>query len=167
MGTNITLKKWSALWGGAFILCIFSGLLFAAESENVHRALRSFDPDARENLPEWVQIWLKVMTVVLLSSVFFVIKHVEARWIAGGVVIMLLFSRFMVPALDITMLEGTASLSHVILWSPCLFFMLRNRPFLKKLSIYSVWSAIMTLIIILSFIFDVPDSIVYIHHLLT
>jgi len=107
------------------------------------------------------------MTVFLLSSFLFVYKRVEARWIAGGVVLMLLFSRLIVPALEIPFLEGLASLTHVVLWSPGLYFLLTRRPFLKELSFYSVWAGCMTAIILISFIFDIPDSIVYLTHILS
>jgi len=108
-----------AFFGAAFILCLFSGLAFAAEQEEVHRALRLFDEEGRENISDAVKIWLKVMTVMLLSSLLFVfvwkraearwVAGVEARWMAGGVTLMLLFSRLIVPAFEIPFLEGLAS----------------------------------------------------------
>jgi len=167
MTKQITVKNWGALFGAAFILYFFSSLTLAAEQEELHRALRLFDEEGRANAREIVKIWLKVMTVVLLSSLFFVVKRVEARWIAGGVVLMLLFSRVVVPALEIPFLEGLASLTHVVLWSPGLYFLLRRRTFLKEFSVYSVWTGLMTLVILISFVFDIPDSIVYLHHILS
>jgi len=166
-----------AFFGAAFILCLFSGLAFAAEQEEVHRALRLFDEEGRENISDAVKIWLKVMTVMLLSSLLFVfvwkraearwVAGVEARWMAGGVTLMLLFSRLIVPAFEIPFLEGLASLTHVILWSPALYFLLSRRTFLKEFSIYSVWTGLMTLVILISFFFDIPDSIVYLIHILS
>jgi len=141
--------------------------IFAADSDELHRALRLFDEEGRANASDAVKLWLQVMTVVLLSSVFFVFHRVEARWILGGVALMLLFSRVIVPALEIPFLEGLASLTHVVLWSPGLYFLLSRRTFLKELSIYSVWTGVMTAVILISFIWDIPDSIVYLHHILT
>jgi len=161
-------RNWSyAFFGAAFILYLFSGLALAAEQEDVHRALRLFDEEGRANASDAVKLWLKVMTVMLLSSLLFVWKRVEARWMAGGVILMLLFSRLIVPAFEIPFLEGLASLTHVILWSPALYFLLSRRTFLKEFSIYSVWAGLMTLVILISFFFDIPDSIIYLKHILS
>jgi len=168
MMNQATLRNSSwVLFGAAFILCLFSGLAFSADQEEVHRALRLFDEEGRANASDAVKAWLKVMTVMLLSSLLFVWKRVEARWIAGGVILMLLFSRLIVPTFEIPFLEGLASLTHVILWSPGLYFLLSRRIFLKELSIYSVWAGLMTLVILISFFFDIPDSIVYLIHILS
>jgi|GEM_PF-1126011 len=151
----------------ALVMILLSFSAYAGDQEEIHRALRLFDEEGRANASQAVKIWLNVMTVVLLSSVFFVFHRVEARWILGGVTIMLIFSRIVVPALEIPFLEGLASLTHVILWSPGLFYLLRYRTFLKELSIYSVWTGIMTAVILISFFWDIPDSVIYLHHILT
>jgi len=151
----------------AIVLCLFAGLAFDGEHEGVHRALRLFDAEGRANATDAVKIWLKVMTVVLLSSLLFAYRRVEARWIAGGVILMLTFSRLIVPALEIPFLEGLASLTHVVFWSPGLYFLLRRQTFRKEKSIYAVWTGLMTLVILVSFVFDLPDSIVYLRHILS
>jgi len=151
----------------ALAVMLLSFSAYAAEQDEIHRALRLFDEQGRANASEAVKIWLNVMTVVLLSSVFFVFHRVEARWILGGVTIMLIFSRIVVPTLEIPFLEGLASLTHVILWSPGLYFLLHYRTFLKELSIYSVWTGTMTAVILVSFFWDIPDSLIYLHHIFT
>ncbi len=168
MKNQKVIKYWhNNLFWTAIVLFLFSSLAVAAEPENVHRALRLFDEEGRANASNEVKIWLKVMTVMLLSSLLFAYKRVEARWVAGGVILMLIFSRLIVPALEIPFLEGLASLTHVLLWSPGLYFLLRRQTFRKEKSIYAVWTGLMTLVILISFVFDIPDSFVYLRHILS
>lgn len=126
-----------------------------------HQALQVWDADAQENLPQWIKIWLLSMMLVFAAGLLFVWRHVEARWLVAGVVLGLLFSKFALPVLGWVPLSGLVALIHLVFWSPALYMMLKNRPFMKELSPYAVWSGLATACIIFSFIFDVRDSIKY------
>jgi len=155
----------------AFITILGIVLLYAipasAVYEHGHMALQIWDEEGQANAPAWVQAWLMVMRVSMLSGLLFVWRHVEARWVTAGVALGFFATQVAIPMLPIVKLSGLVALVHVIAWSPGLFFMLKNRPFLKGLSIYAVWSGLITLIIVFSFIFDVRDSVIYTHHLIT
>ena len=46
--------------------------------------------------PQWVQIWVLVMTVVLLPSFLFAFKRTEARWIAMSLLQIAVFTPMLI-----------------------------------------------------------------------
>jgi len=54
---------------------------------------------------------------------------------------------------------------HFILWTPGLYLLLKNRPFLNGLTPYAIWSGLATFTILFSYVFDVRDVLVYIPHI--
>ena len=68
-----------------------SGSAFAQDEslyEAGHGALQRFGSGAGiAATPLWVQIWLIILGVCLLSSLFFVRRHAVARWVIGGIVV--------------------------------------------------------------------------------
>ena len=62
-------------------------------------------------------------------------------------------------------LSGLIALLHVVFWSPALYLLLTRRPFMKERSAYAVWSALATLVILFSFVFDVPGAAIYLDHI--
>jgi len=156
-----------ALWACAFGLCLISSLAVAAEYEYGNKALQIWDDQGKANAPQWVHVWLKCLAITYLSGLFFVIKHVEARWMVGGVLLGLVFSRIIIPSSDVVLLAGLFSVIHVVFWTPGLYLLLRRQPFRKGLSFYSVWAGLATLMTLFSFIFDVPDAVIYLHHILS
>jgi hypothetical protein len=130
-------------------------------------ALQIWDEQGLANSPAWIKVWLAFMALTMFSGVFFVWKHVEARWVVAGITTALLISKFVIPALSIVSLSGLVGLVHVIFWSPALFVLLKNRPFTKGLSAYAIWSGIVTCVIIFSLFFDIRDAAIYLQHMAT
>jgi hypothetical protein len=131
-----------------------------------HGALGVWDAEAQANMPQWIKVWLLFMISVFAAGLIFVWKHMEARWLVGGVIGALVFSKVGIPALGWIALSGLVATIHLIFWSPALFFMLKNRPFMQGWSFYNAWSGLATACILFSFIFDIRDSAIYITHLL-
>ena len=130
-------------------------------------ALQIWDAEGQAKVSEWLKVWLLFMAISMLSGIFFVWKHSEARWVVGGLFLGLLMTKFIVPALSIINLSGLVALVHVIFWSPALFVLLRNRPFTRGFSAYAIWAGVVTAVISFSLIFDIRDATIYLHHLAT
>lgn len=145
---------------------LFSLAAQASDYASGHQALEVWDIEAQVNLPRWIQLWLLSLMTIFVSGLLFVAKHVEARWLVGGVVLGFFFSKIGAPMLGWVPLSGLVALIHVVFWSPALFLMLKNRPFMKGLSIYAVWSGLVTACILFSFVFDIRDSISYLAYML-
>jgi hypothetical protein len=131
-----------------------------------HNALGVWDAEAQANMPQWIKVWLMFMISVFAAGLLFVWKHMEARWLVGGVIGALVFSKAGIPALGWVPLSGLVATIHLMFWSPALFFMLKNRPFMQGWSFYNAWAGLTTACILFSFVFDIRDSAIYIAHLL-
>lgn len=138
----------------------------AGAYEPGNQALQLWNDEGIANSPQWVQTWLMVMLVSFAMGLLFVWKRVEARWVVGGFIAAILISRLGIPALGIVKLSGLVALVHLIFWSPGLYLMLKNRPFLKERSFYAIWSALITAVILFSFIFDIRDAAIYLDYVL-
>ncbi len=144
------------------IMLLSPTLIMAQEVyEHGHGAMQIFDDKGMANTPQWVMLWIYFMMISFACSLIFVKNHVEARWVAGGflvgVALMLIFTRgFGVPALS-----GFIALMHLIAWSPALIVLLKRRPFMGPVSAFSIWSGVMTFVIIFSFIFDIRDTAIF------
>lgn len=147
------------------LLTISASSAIAQEYTSGHGALSIWDEAAQANMPQWIKFWLMFMTAVFLCGVLFIKSKAEARWLIGGVVLGLLFSKFIIPQLGIVKLSGLVALLHLVFWSPALYFLLKNRPFLQPLSPYVVWSGLATGCILFSFIFDIRDAFIYLNHI--
>jgi len=164
---RMAIEMRCALWVCTLVLLCISSHAFSAEYEYGNKALQIWDDQGKANSPQWVRVWLKMLAITYLSGLFFIIKHVEARWMVGGVLIGLLFSRVIIPESDVVLLSGLFSLVHVIFWTPGLYLLLSRQPFRKELSLYSVWAGLATMATLFSFYFDVPDTVIYLHHIFT
>ena len=131
-----------------------------------HEALEIWNMDAMENTPSWVKIWLMIMMANFAFGLFFVWKHPIARWVVGGFIVSILIAEAVPPSLGMVALSGFIALMHVICWSPALYQLLTKRPFLGPLSPFSIWSGLITAVIIFSFVFDIRDSVIYLNHVL-
>jgi len=134
--------------------------------ERGYKALQLFDGEAMAAMPRWIQTWLNILSIVFLAGLFFVWRRVEARWAVGGFVASTLTAILVVPQTGLVPLGGLFALIHVIFWTPALVLLLTRRPFLKERSLYALWSGLMTAVITFSFIFDIPDSVIYLNHML-
>ncbi|MEO0368328.1 MAG: hypothetical protein AAF197_06020 [Pseudomonadota bacterium] len=143
-----------------------AGSLMAQDYPSGHGALEIWDTAARDNAPIWIGVWLRVMQLSFVVGLLFVWRHGEARWAVGG-----FFGLFVAVVLSQTLTEivplsGFIALLHVIFWSPALYVLLTRRPFMSGLSIYSMWSGWITLVILFSFVFDIPAAAYYLDHIL-
>lgn len=149
------------------LTALFVSLANANEYTHGHTALEIWDKQGQANAAEWVKIWLKILMASVFLGLFFVWTRVEARWVVGGILLGLIVSRVVLPALPIVKLSGLVALLHLIFWTPGLILLLKNKPFLRGLSPYAVWSGWMLCAILFSFIFDIRDAAIYLHHIAT
>lgn len=131
-----------------------------------HGALEIWDAQAQSAAPQWVQIWLMVLLGSFALGLLFVWKRVIARWVVGGFIAMIGTMIILTGPLGLPSLSGMIALVHIIFWSPALYLLLTQRPFLKERSFYGAWSALITAVILFSFVFDVRDAAIYLDHIL-
>ncbi|BFM15610.1 hypothetical protein R50073_17930 [Maricurvus nonylphenolicus] len=150
---------------GRRVCCLCMGLMafsaFAADPVSGHQPLQIWDDEARNNLPAWVQVWLTILKLAILPSVFFAWKYVEARWVLASIVAGVTFSNLIAPQLGLLPLAGLTSLTHVIFWTPAIVVLIKNRPFMQGFSLYNAWAAFMLACMLFSFVFDIPDAWTY------
>ncbi len=151
--------------GTTLLVGVVSSEAIAATYESGHLALQVFDDNAMSNTPEPVKFWLMFMGACFAAGLLFVWRHAIARWVVGGFLLTILCVMFALPALGLPPLSGLLALLHLILWSPGLYLLLKHRPFLAKLSPFSVWSGVMTFVIVVSFVFDIRDAAIYLDHM--
>lgn len=131
-----------------------------------HGALEVFNANAMERTPQWVQIWIMFMAASFFTGLFFVRKHPIARWVVGGFLVGMVLATALTSGFGFASLSGLIALIHLICWSPALYQLITKRPFLDERSAFSIWSGIITFVIIFSFIFDVRDAAIYLNHML-
>ncbi len=153
-----------------FLLCLGLADTASAQSatgyESGHTALEVWDAEGQANAPQWVRIWLVIMLTSFAAGLLFVWKRVEARWVVGGLIATILVIRFGIPATGVVKLSGLVALVHLICWSPALYLLLKNRPFMKERSLYGFWTGLITAVILFSFIFDIRDAAIYLDHMM-
>ncbi len=151
------------------LLVLLPSMGFAADYDGYdsgYGALEVFSVDNDIDMPLAMQIWLPVMAGSFMLGLFFVVSQPIARWLVGGFALGFLAHEFPfhVEALGLPMLSGMISIHHLVLWSPGLYLLLTNRPWLNSQGLFRYWSAWITLIILISFFFDIRDAFIYIGH---
>jgi len=114
-----------------------------------------------ETLPIWVQIWLMVLTAVLLPCLLFAFKFVEARWVVVSLVYSLLCSKLLIMLTGPTLLWG---LAHILFWTPVLIYLLQRlyKGKIRVKSIYGSWLMAVIVCMSISLVFDFYDVYRYI-----
>lgn len=163
MASNDSLKL---LVGALLLFAVSIEPALAQPYQSGHQPLELWDEVGRTTMPRWVSIWLGILMTTFALGLFFVWRHVEARWVVGGFVAMMVVTVASGRVFGLLPLSGLFSLVHLICWSPALYVLLTRRPFLKDRSLYAVWSGAITAVIIFSFIFDIPDAAIYLDHML-
>lgn len=146
----------------------FTSTAWSADYVKGHAALEIFDSEGMSLAPTWVKYWIGFMALSFISGIFFVKNHVIARWVVGGFFFGFVLTS-LAPLLNIVVLSGFIALIHIVCWSPGLFKLLKARPFLsgdQNRSAFSIWTGIITLVILFSFVFDIRDAAIYLKHLL-
>jgi hypothetical protein len=138
----------------------------AATYEPGHQALQLWNETAMNNAPQWLNIWLSVLVGSFALGLLFVWRHVAARWLVGGFILMVLFVLFIAPILELMPFSGLFALLHIIFWMPGFLILLKERPFLNGFSFYGLWGGLITVVILISFVFDLPNAAIYLDHIL-
>ena len=111
---------------------------------------------AREGM--LIQGWVYWMIVLNSAAILFVFHRVEARWILGAWIANLFLMGFLYDTYGYTRILG---LSHIILWTPLLFYLWRRRSAFDA----STWGGrylwVVSITIFVSLIFDYVDLVRY------
>ncbi|MEZ5967467.1 MAG: hypothetical protein R3C00_00165 [Hyphomonas sp.] len=106
--------------------------------------------------PQWVQVWLDIMMVVLLGlSAVFSFVRVEARWVLAGFLLGAVAMLGLYSQIGYSRLLG---LAHVIFWTPVLIYLLRRRAKWRLKETWSgKWIALAAIVMTVSLAFDYSD----------
>lgn len=159
--------KINKIIGAVSLLClILTTSAYAADYEKGHQALQIFDNEGIAATPQWVMIWVMFLAASFAAGLFFVLRQPIARWVVGCFIAGIAFLSI-APMLGIVQLSGFIALMHLIFWSPALYQLLTKRPFLAAPQTpFSIWSAVITAVILFSFVFDIRDAVIYLNHIL-
>lgn len=140
----------------------------AAQGELAHGngALEIFDAEGQANTPQWVMIWIYLMAASFAAGLFFVKNHSIARWVVGGFLLGIVCMALLGRAFGIPPISGFIATIHIVFWSPGLFQLLTKRPFLGERSAFTIWSGVITFVILFSFVFDIRDAYLYLMHII-
>lgn len=149
----------------AFASC-FSVIAANSEYSYGHGALQVFGGDGFKEAPTWVKIWISFLLSTFLIGFYFALKHPIARWTSGGFIVSMTSGHTVFSLLSLPFLGGSIAIMHLVCWMPALIFLLIKRPFLDldKPKGFRIWSGVITGVILFSFVFDIRDALLYIHH---
>ncbi len=136
----------------------------AQEYISGHGALEIWDAEARADVPQWIRIWLRIMQLTFIAGIIFVWNRIEARWAVGGFVAVFATAVLSQTLTNLVPLSGFIALTHLVFWSPVLYLLLTRRPFLRERSVYAIWTAVLTVVLLVTFMFDVPSAVIYLDH---
>lgn len=158
----------STILAAIAMLCLGTAVNVFAQTELAHGngALELFDSEGQANSPRWVMMWIMFMAATFFVGVFFVKNHPIARWVVGGFVAGIVCLVVLERGFGFPPISGYIATIHLIFWSPGLYQLLSKRPFLEEPSAFSIWSGVMTLVILFSFVFDIRDSFIYLRHII-
>ena len=117
--------------------------------------------------PRNLKIWIVVSIAWILLGLFFAWHHPTAQWVVGGWAagIASLIAANLISKSVLFRLSGFLALTHVVFWSPALYRLITEHPFLASdVTPYSIWSGGVTAIMLFSYIFDIPYSFTYLKH---
>ena len=106
--------------------------------------------------PQWVQVWLDVMMVVLLGlSAVFSFVRVEARWVLAGFLLGAATLLGLYSQIGYSRLLG---IGHVIFWTPVLIYLLRRRAHWRVKETWAgKWIVAAVTVLTISLVFDYTD----------
>lgn len=161
----MSLRFLSLVVGALVMVVGFTTGAFAQNFERGHEALQIWDKQAMESVPPLLKYWLYVMMGAFALGLLFVWRHPIARWVLGGFLMTIVLAGFVLPALNVTMFSGLVALVHLFCWSPALYMLLKHKPFLAGFTPFALWSGLITLVILISFFFDIRDAAIYLDHI--
>lgn len=148
------------------LLLLVSAPVLAQPYETGHQALQLWNKEAMANAPVGVRLWLLFMLTSFASGLFFIKNHFIARWVVGGFVVSFFCGGLVAKALGLATLSGYVALVHLVCWSPGLYLLLTRQPFLREQGAYLIWSGLITMVICISFYFDIRDAWIYLNYML-
>ena len=160
-------RFWAKIGVFAFAMTLFfAGSVSAQEYPSGAGALEVFDGEARAAVPPLLKVWLMLLLGTFAASIIFVWKKPLARWALGGLIVAMFAGGPIFNALGLPMLGGAIALSHIVCWTPVLLLLLWKRPFLNSSEWlpYRIWSALLLIVIVISFVFDIRDAWIYLNH---
>lgn len=106
-----------------------------------------------------MSIWLRVMGIVNLSSLFF-LRHMQARWVLAA---FLFIAATNVPIFLSFGLIKLGSVPHLVVWIPLVVYLAREfrHGNIDVKTVFGAWSVVVMLIVLVSVVFDVRDSAEY------
>ncbi|MEO2031476.1 MAG: hypothetical protein ABGZ35_05275, partial [Planctomycetaceae bacterium] len=122
---------------------------------------------ARMSLPPALLLWLSLLVLVSLCSVFFIRSFSPARWFLGGFVVSHLVVFLLPVIVSFTMRRGFVSLVHLICWTPGLIAIIVDIKGRQDSNPYEIWSYALITIISISFLFDLRDATTFLYFLAT
>lgn len=164
---DMKIQSILTLAGGSLVTLLWSGAALAEEYTSGYGPLNVFDGPGFISTPLWIKIWLVLLILTfLIGLVVFAWRKPIARWAGGGFLVSAVAGPPVFAMLGLPMLSGSISIMHVVCWTPALVLLLVKRPFLdpEEGRWYRLWSVIMTVFILFSFFFDIPEALVYIRH---
>ena len=162
------IRPYTSIVAVALMALTLSGAAGAEEYVKGHGALQVFDAEGIAKSPQWVQAWIfYVMLPTFALGLIFVWWRPIARFAVGGFLCSMLLGGPIFQALGLPYLSGAIAIAHIVFWSPALVLLLSWRPFLDGAEAigYRLWSALMTFVILFSFVFDIRDAAIYIDHI--
>ena len=150
-----------------FVVILLAGPVSAEEYPSGSGPLEVFNGEARAAVPLPLKLWLMLLLGTFAASLVFAWKKPVARWALGGLVVSMLAAGPVFAALGWPMLGGAIALWHLVCWTPVLIVLLWKRPFLdySEWLPYRIWSALLLVVIVISFVFDIRDAWIYIDHI--
>ena len=135
-----------------------------------HKALQLWNSEAMSSAPMGLKIWLAILGVTLLSSLFFIKSSNPSRILLIGFISSLSVTKWLAPAVGIETLSGFVGLCHLLFWSPGWVLLIREK--LKpnnesKRKVYLAWSWIAITVISISYFFDLRDGFTYLSFILS
>jgi len=163
------LKSTVLMFVSLIILFLSHDAIGAEEYAKGHGALQVFDAEGMAATPLWVQMWVGFMLVMFATGLFaFAWKQPLARWVAGGFILSALFGESIFNAFGLPFLSGSIAILHLVFWTPGLILLLMQRPFLdpEQGKWFRIWSGMMVVSILFSYVFDIRDATIYLNHVI-
>jgi hypothetical protein len=106
------------------------------------------------NQAPWLVAWLMWLVFVNVVSVIFVIRHTEARWVLVAFVVNVPLMNLLYDSYGFVRVLG---LSHIIVWTPLLVFLVLRRSRFNPRTLFGGWITVLMLTNGISLVVDYVD----------
>lgn len=106
-----------------------------------------------------MMVWLRMIGIVNLASIFF-LRQIQARWVFAAFLFITVTN---VPLFLSFGLIKLGSVLHLIVWVPLVIYLAREfrQKHIDVKTVFGVWCVIEMLVVLISVVFDVRDSVQY------